>query len=145
MNDKSAKIIVTLGPATNKESDLRVMKDKGVDFVRCNMSHSNLADLEYFIHLSKKVGIAFIIDTEGSQIRTGDLDQEVIHYDENDKIVIWAEEIIGNQNEICLKPGNILGQLEEGDLIHIDFDTLILRVTDTTTVGGYWKKQSRGY
>jgi len=134
MNDKSAKIIVTLGPATNKESDLRVMKDKGVDFVRCNMSHSNLADLEYFIHLSKKVGIAFIIDTEGSQIRTGDLDQEVIHYDENDKIVIWAEEIIGNQNEICLKPGNILGQLEEGDLIHIDFDTLILRVTDTTTV-----------
>ena len=74
MNKKRTKIIVTLGPATNTEQDLRKIKDKDVDFVRVNMSHSSLEDLEYFIHLSKRVGIPFIIDTEGSQIRTGRLE-----------------------------------------------------------------------
>jgi pyruvate kinase len=138
MTGRNAKIIVTLGPATNSENDLRVIKEKGVDFVRCNMSHSSLADLERFIHLSKKVGIPFIIDTEGSQIRTGGLEVDVLHFDENDKIIIHADEIVGNHKELSLKPGNILTQLEEGDLIHIDFDTLILRVTDTSTVSsGY--------
>ena len=43
------KIIVTLGPATNTEEDLRKIKDKGVDFVRINMSHSSIDDLRYFI------------------------------------------------------------------------------------------------
>jgi len=138
MIERNAKIIVTLGPATNTEADLRKIKNKGVDFVRTNMSHSSLEDLAYFIELSKKVGIPFIIDTEGSQIRTGDLEESPIDFTENDEVIIWAEQIVGNKKEICLKPGFVIEQLEAGDLIHIDFDTLILRVTDVSTV-------SKGY
>ncbi len=88
MYKKHTKIIVTLGPVTNTEKDLRIMKDKGVDFVRVNMSHSSLEDLEYSINLSKRVGISFIIDTEGSQIRTGRLEQDVIYFKENCKVKI---------------------------------------------------------
>ena len=134
MKNKSTQIIVTLGPATRSEQDLRFIKDKGVDFVRINMSHSSLSDLEYFIALSKKIGIPFIIDTEGSQIRTGELVEDIIHFDESDDIIIWAERDPGNRNELCLKPGRVIERLDEGDLIHIDFDTLILRVTDVSTV-----------
>ena len=94
---KSVQIIVTLGPATKKEEDLRKIKDKGVDFVRINMSHSSLDDLEYFIGLSKKVGIPFIIDTEGSQIRSGDLTTESIDLEEGDEIRLYAEEIKGDK------------------------------------------------
>ena len=65
------KIIVTLGPATNSLDKVAMIKSKGVDFVRVNMSHSSLEDLKHFVTLSKKVGAEFIIDTEGSQIRTG--------------------------------------------------------------------------
>ena len=57
------KIIVSLGPSTNKEEDLRKIKDKGVDFVRINMSHSSIEDLKYFIKLAKKIGI-FPLDYE---------------------------------------------------------------------------------
>lgn len=138
MSEKKTKIIVTLGPATSTEGDLRRIKDKGVDFVRTNMSHSSLADLAYFIALSKKVGVPFIIDTEGSQVRTGDLEQDTIHFDENDRVTLYGEQIVGNKRELCLRPGKIIEQLDEGDLIHIDFDTLILRVTDVSTAaGGY--------
>ena len=133
MNKKHTKIIVTLGPATNTEQDLRKIKDKGVDFVRANMSHSSLEDLEYFINLSKKVGIPFIIDTEGSQIRTGHLEGEALYFKENDVVKIYAKDIPGNRKKLCLRPGYVIEQLEVGDLIHIDFDTLVLRVTDVST------------
>jgi pyruvate kinase len=138
MNKKQTKIIVTLGPATKTEQDLRKIKDKGVDFVRVNMSHSNLEDMEYYVNLSKKVGIPFIIDTEGSQIRTGYLEGQVLHFKENDVVKIYAKDIPGNRKELCLRPGYVIDQLEVGDLIHIDFDTLILRVIDiSTTSKGY--------
>ena len=74
----SIKVIATLGPATNTEEHLRAIKARGVAFVRINMSHSTLSDLDYFIALAKKVGLPFIIDTEGSQIRTGVLETNKI-------------------------------------------------------------------
>lgn len=138
MNNKKVKIIVTLGPSTNKEEDLRKLKDKGVDFVRINMSHSTLEDLKYFIGLSKKVGLPFIIDTEGSQIRTGDLNTESIRLEEGDEIRIYADQIVGNTQSLSFKPGHVIKQLEKGDLIYVDFDTLALRVSDTSTL-------SKGY
>jgi pyruvate kinase len=138
MNKKHVKIIVTLGPATKTELDLRKIKDKGVDFVRVNMSHSSLEDLEYFVNLAGKVGIPFIIDTEGSQIRTGYLQDEKLFLKENDVLKIYAKNIAGNQKELCLRPGYVIEQLEVGDLIHIDFDTLILRITDISSAAkGY--------
>src|SRR3972149_7620701 len=138
MTQRHTQIIVTLGPATNTERDLRKMKDKGVDFVRVNMSHSSLKDLEYFINLSKRVGIPFIIDTEGSQIRTGDLQKGSITFKENDEVKIYAKEIAGDRKKLCLRPGYVVEQLDVGDLIYIDFDTLILRVTDVSSASmGY--------
>ena len=138
MNKKNTKIIVTLGPSTSTEQDLRKIKDKAVDFVRVNMSHSSLEDLEYFIKLSKKVGLTFIIDTEGSQIRTGDLERDALYFKENDIVKIYAKDISGNRKKLSLKPGNVIEQLDVGDLIHIDFDTMVLRVKDISSA-------SRGY
>src|SRR6266508_5555125 len=138
MHNSHTQIIVTIGPATDTEQDLRKIKDKGVNFVRVNMSHSSLDYMEKLVHLSKKVGIPFIIDTEGSQIRTGDLEHNTIHFKENDEVKIYAKEIVGNAQKISLKPGYIIEQLDHGDLIHIDFDTLILRVMDISTISeGY--------
>ena len=128
MNEKRTQIIVTLGPSTKTEQDLQKIKGKDVDFVRVNMSHSNLEDLEYFVSLSKKVGIPFIIDTEGSQIRSGRMEKNLVHFIENDIVKIFANNIPGNRRELCLTPGYVIEQLEAGDLIYIDFDTLILRV-----------------
>ena len=100
MTEKHTKIIVTLGPATNDERALRQIKARGVDFVRVNMSHSSLEDLEYFIGLSRKVGIPFIIDTEGSQIRTGDLQQNTVQFKENERVELHANPIAAVAPEV---------------------------------------------
>lgn len=132
------KIIVTLGPATRTEADLRKLKEKGVDFVRVNMSHSSVDDLRYFIALAKKVSIPFIVDTEGSQIRTGCLKENAVTFAEGDEMRVHASEIAGDRQNISLRPLHIVRQLEPGDLLHVDFESLILRVTDTATIAdGY--------
>ncbi|MFA5173416.1 MAG: sulfate adenylyltransferase [Candidatus Paceibacterota bacterium] len=129
----NTKIIVTVGPATNTESHLIKIKEAGVSFIRVNMSHSSLNDLKYFIDLSKKVGLPFIIDTEGSQVRTGNLYKDSVILNENDTVKIYKEETLGNEEKINLKPGHIINQLEKGDLVYIDFNTLILKISDVST------------
>src|SRR3989338_1615663 len=137
-NEKNVKIIVTIGPSTWDENSLLKIKDKGVSFVRVNMSHSNIDQLKYSIKLAKKVGIPFVIDTEGSQVRTGELNTSTIQLEDNDEIKIHTTKIIGNQQNINLTPLTIIPQLEIGDLIHIDFDTVILRISDTSSLSqGY--------
>ncbi len=130
---QKTQIIATLGPATRTEEDLRFLKAKGVAFVRVNMSHSTVEDLHYFIALAKKVGIPFIIDTEGSQIRTGDLGEKEIFLEENALIKLTTDQILGNKDVLTLKPGSIIEQLSPGDLVYIDFGTLVLKVSDTST------------
>ena len=138
MRENEVKIIVTLGPSTNTETALRKIKDKGVSFVRINMSHSSLDDLYYFIQLAKKVGIPFIIDTEGSQVRTGNLTTSSIILEENDAVKIFTEERNGTKEGFNLTPMHIVKQLEVGDLIHVDFDTVTLCIADVSTLNqGY--------
>lgn len=138
MNSKRTQIIVTLGPSTSTEQDLRKIKDKGVDFVRVNMSHSSLTDLNYFINLAKRVEIPFIIDTEGSQIRIDFSGQEGVYIRENEVVKIFAGNGSQARTELNIKPGYVVDQLEVGDVIYVDFDTLALRVIDVSTVSdGY--------
>ena len=127
------RVIVTLGPATRSKEALEAMRSRRVDFVRINMSHSSIEDLSYFIALAKEVDIPFILDTEGSQVRTGDLRESTLYLAEGDVIRLTGEAIKGDREALALKPPSIIAELDEGDIIHLDFDTLILRVLDTST------------
>lgn len=132
---KNIKIIATLGPATRTEETLLKLRYRGVDFVRINMSHSSLEDLGYFIKLAKKVGIPFIVDTEGSQIRSGKLKDGTAYFNENDEVGLCADTggEIGHKEKIFLRPKEIISQLEAGDVLYMDFDALVLRVLDVSS------------
>jgi len=146
---RSPKIIVTLGPSTRNLNDLAKIKDLGVDFVRVNMSHSSIDQLRGFIKLAKKVSLPFIIDTQGSQVRTGDLSRPSLVLKENQGVKIFNKTGLDkNDIGLCLKPKGVLEQLEPGDLLHIDFNNLALRVSDISTLQrGYITAQavSKGY
>ena len=124
--------------STNSEEAMLKIKDKGVDFVRVNMSHSDINYLKDTIALAKKVGLPFVIDTEGSQVRTGELGTSTIELEDNEEIKIYNHKIVGDKDKINLTPYSVVDQLEVGDLILVDFDTAILRISDTATI-------NRGY
>lgn len=126
------QVIVTLGPATWTEPDLIKMRQRGVDFVRVNMSHSSLADLGRNIKLAKKVGIPFIVDTEGSQIRTGKLNEKRVFFEVGDVVRIYLKPVLGDRTKINITPENVVPQLKSGDVLYCDFDSLVISVSDTS-------------
>ena len=129
---KKVQIIVTLGPSTNSEDMLRTIKSKGVDFVRVNMSHSSLADQRHFMRMAKKAGIPFILDTEGSQVRTGVLRSAPCYFEEGTSVILTDKEVAGDCAKITLRPKEILPQLTVGDILYCDFDSLILQIHDVS-------------
>ncbi len=84
--------------------------------------------------MAKKIGMPFILDTEGAQVRTGRLSSKEIRFNESKTIKIYVRQIIGDKEKVCLKPGFIVKQLEEGDLIFCDFDTLVFKVSDVSCI-----------
>jgi pyruvate kinase len=127
--DRTHKII-TLGPAT-QDLDLRRLTAKGVDFVRNNMSHSSLDELVEFTKRASEADLPFILDTEGSQVRTSVFDGGAVEYAEGQTIRLHADAIVGNAAAMSLTPSFVVAQLQVGDIVHIDFDALILLVIDT--------------
>jgi pyruvate kinase len=80
---RKTKIICTIGPATSSYPMLEKMAAAGMDIVRLNMSHGDHESAARVIKsiktLNRKVTypIAILLDTQGPEIRTGDLADEL--------------------------------------------------------------------
>src|SRR3989442_5383024 len=76
---RKTKLICTLGPATEKTEILRQLIQKRSDVFRVNMSHATHEWVREIVPrirmLAQKAGraVAFLLDTQGPAIRTGDL------------------------------------------------------------------------
>lgn len=129
MKKEKVKIIATIGPGSNKPEILEKLKDRGVDFFRINLSHTEEEDIEQRIKDLLGYEVQIILDTEGNQVRSGNSDE--IHFQEGDVLKLFGSRIQCNSTNIFLKPEGIVKKLEAGDLISIDFNSVLLRVYDS--------------
>src|SRR3989344_5986428 len=83
--NKHIKSFATIGPSTISKKVLAKLKNRGVDFIRLNLSHTFPDQIEPTLKKMIKSGMAVVIDTEGSQVRTGDLGN-VLNLKVGDKI-----------------------------------------------------------
>ena len=68
------ELIVTLGPSSLEPAILKKIAARGVNYVRLNLSHTPLDQIESTIaHVRNTIDVDLILDTEGPQIRTGPL------------------------------------------------------------------------
>ncbi len=80
---RKTKIICTIGPATASYAALSALYDAGMNVVRLNMSHADHGSAARVINwirtLNKKVRypVPILLDTQGPEIRTGDLGKEL--------------------------------------------------------------------
>ncbi|MBS3091798.1 sulfate adenylyltransferase [Candidatus Pacearchaeota archaeon] len=124
------KIICTIGPSSNKEEVLVKLKDRGVNFFRINLSHTEEKDIEQRIKDLLGYGVPIILDTEGSQIRSGNIKE--ITFQESGMVKIFGNKIECDAQNLFLKPEGVFKKLQEGDLISIDFNSVLLRIFDTS-------------
>ena len=124
------KIISTIGPSSIKVQILEKLKSSHVNYVRINLSHTKTQEIEEKILQLKKSNLPIILDTEGSQIRTGYLGKSCVVYNESDKVKIYNHQVPCDNTKIFLRPENVVKFLEPGTLISIDFDSVLLKVED---------------
>ncbi len=131
---RKTKIVCTLGPASNDKDILKLMAEKGMDVARFNFSHGEHEEHKHRIDLIKEIEkelgrpIGLMLDTQGPEIRTGDLEQEEIELEEGEEVVITTEEIIGNQDKISVGYDNLPEDVHPGSKILIDDGLIELEV-----------------
>tara|TARA_B110000116_G_C16800361_1_gene570021 strand:+ start:4039 stop:6222 length:2184 start_codon:yes stop_codon:yes gene_type:complete len=120
-------IVVTLGPTSMNETVLKKLSQRKISFVRINLSHTPIESLESTVDFIRShCTIPLMLDTEGSQVRTGVL-PEAKSVIENQEVLLTTQEGWKN-GMVPLRPDEVLMVLKEGDLVSLDFDSVLLRV-----------------
>jgi pyruvate kinase len=135
---QKTRIICTIGPATESYEMLRKMYDAGMNIVRLNMSHgtheSHAKVIQHIKTLNKKVKfpIPILLDTQGPEIRTGDLPVD-LNLQSGTIVSISARGPLDvEESSIHINYADLLETVNVGDKITVDnglinFEVLVLK------------------
>ncbi|MDA3856203.1 MAG: pyruvate kinase [Candidatus Woesearchaeota archaeon] len=129
--DKFTKIVCTIGPASDSKEIIEKLYKAGMNIARLNFSHGSYEYFEKAIKNIRSVSdeIAILLDTKGPEIRTGEVENNHLELNENDKLIITKEQIIGNKEQISTDYSKI-DKLEIGNTILIDDGLIECRVIE---------------
>ena len=122
------KIITTIGPSSWKPEVIKSIDKNGADYLRINLSHTPISELEKKIQLLKKnTQKEVCIDTEGAQVRTANI-KKSFSIKNNEIIKIYSLNSNFNKNKIYLNVNNFQNKFRINDILYIDFDGICLQV-----------------
>src|SRR5437016_3395218 len=124
------RILATLGPASMTKKIVQKMDSSGVDIFRVNLSHTRLEDFRQVVEQIRSwTTKPLCIDSEGAQIRTGRMHEGSVHLAANAMVSLVNSNVVGTETKIPLYPVTPSRVLVPGDLLYIDFDTVVVQVT----------------
>ena len=131
---RRAKIVCTIGPASESVETLRELILAGMDVARLNFSHgtheehlSRIEAIREAARLTKK-RVAIMLDTKGPEIRTGNLAAETIYLQEGAQITLTTEEILGDEKRLSISYRGLPQDVKPGNMILIADGLIGLRV-----------------
>ena len=132
---RKAKIIATIGPATQSREALGTLIDSGMDVARLNFSHGNHETYTRIIEdlrdLSEARGhpVAILQDLAGIKVRTGPLQNHVpVTLHDGESITITTEPVEGNSRRISTNYAKLPRDVETGDTLLLSDGLIELRV-----------------
>jgi len=125
------ELLCTLGPASLNDRVIHCLEGAGTSLFRLNLSHTRIEDLERIVaFIQKRTSVPICLDTEGAQVRTGGLPDGKITARENRFLTVRARPVAGDQSSISFYPPKIVGSLQVGDFISIDFNAVFAQVVE---------------
>ena len=131
---RRTKIVATVGPATADRRVLRQLVDAGVNVLRINFSHGELATHGDEIALARLVAeesgrvVAVLQDLQGPKIRIGTLAKPTVELREGRRIRLTNQTISGTANAVTVSYSRLAKDVTPGDSILLDDGALELRV-----------------
>lgn len=131
---RKTKIVCTIGPISSSYDMLEKLATAGMNVARLNMSHGAHDNCEKIIKairtLNKKLDhpVAVLIDTQGPEIRTGDLNND-LNLKSGDVVSVVARgEADVESSSIHINYEDIIHDVEVGDKITVDNGLINLEV-----------------
>lgn len=129
-----AKIIATIGPATNSLEQIRALVSAGMDVARLNFSYGShsehAATIKYIRQVSDEIGrpVAIMLDLQGPKIRTGLMasDKPVV-IKSGDHLTLTTDSVPGSSERISVPHPCLTKDIHPGDRILIDDGRLELK------------------
>jgi pyruvate kinase len=140
MNFRSAKIVCTLGPASNSHEMIVRLMEAGMDVARLNFSHGTHEDHARTIkrlrdasgRLAKPIGI--LADLQGPKIRTGTLkDKKPVPLITGQKFTISIHAVEGTSEGVSTTYKRMARDVSRGDRILLGDGLIELQVLSTTS------------
>ncbi|PJI85464.1 pyruvate kinase [Luteimicrobium subarcticum] len=133
---RRAKIVATIGPATESPEMLRALVDAGLDVARINRSHGDQeahAAVYHGVRAAAEASgrnVAVLVDLQGPKIRLGAFKDGVKpHLNVGDTFVITADDVEGTAARVSTTFKGLPGDARVGDPLLIDDGKVQVRVT----------------
>ncbi|MGC9382408.1 pyruvate kinase [Streptomyces sp. MH13] len=133
---RRAKIVCTLGPATDSYDQIKHLVDAGMDIARFNFSHGTHAEHEERYHRVRKASdetgrsVGTLADLQGPKIRLGHFTEGPVLLERGDTFTITVEEGVAGDRHTCgtTYPG-LAADVTPGERILVDDGKVCLEVT----------------
>jgi pyruvate kinase len=123
---RKAKIVCTIGPASESVETLKKLIHAGMNVARLNFSHGSheehAARIANIRQAAEETGkqVAILLDTKGPEIRTGLLAVDAVELQEGGTIVLTTEEVLGTAERVSITYADLPRDVKKGDTILID-------------------------
>jgi pyruvate kinase len=133
---RRAKIVCTIGPATQSLEQIQALVDAGMDVARINRSHG---DQEAHAQVYRNVraaaqasgrSVAVLVDLQGPKIRLGTFAEGKHHLEVGDTFTITTEDVVGTKELVSTTFQGLPGDVRPGDPILIDDGKVLVRVQE---------------
>jgi pyruvate kinase len=131
---RKTKIVCTIGPASEDVATLRKLIVNGMNVARLNFSHGSHEEHERRIRnirqAAKEEGkiVAILLDTQGPEIRTGDLTVPEVELYAGARFTLTTERIKGNHERVSVTYEGLPDDVSPGTVILIDDGLIGLKV-----------------
>ncbi|GAA2648756.1 pyruvate kinase [Streptomyces lunalinharesii] len=133
---RRAKIVCTLGPATDSYEQIKALVDAGMDIARFNLSHGTYADHEARFDRVRKASeeshrsVGILADLQGPKIRLGRFHEGPVLLERDDVFTITVEDGIEGDRHTCgTTYSGLAGDVTPGEQILVDDGKVTLEVT----------------
>jgi pyruvate kinase len=136
LNVRRAKIVCTLGPATDSAERLRELVEAGMDVARFNLSHGSHEEHSQRYRrvraaaalAGRNVGV--LVDLQGPKIRLGKFDEGPVQLEPGEQFTITTEDVTGDATRSSTTHTGLTADVHPGDRVLIDDGRLALQVEE---------------
>lgn len=136
MKTRRAKIVGTIGPASEDEATLQSLIQAGLNVARLNFSHGTHEDhAQIYKRIRQLSGelaqpITIMQDLQGPKIRTGEIQNGQVFLESGQKLNLTVNPVIGDANTVSVDFPELTEVVDNGGRILLDDGNLELHITD---------------